>query len=214
MHRFHAFVPPLPRYAALLQKDIDALNGGADRAKLLNVVMQLRKCCNHPYLFQGAEPGPPFITGACGRCARGVAVKLRAQGKTDAAGLYAAGTGLASCLRACSCAGWERWRGVLMRWPAVICIAFLLLLNYHPCFLDTGEHLVENSGKLVLLDKLLPRLKERDSRVLIFSQMTRMIDILEDYCLYRWGRGGEGAARPGLRECDVEVGPGERWAGA
>ncbi|GLI59043.1 hypothetical protein VaNZ11_000871 [Volvox africanus] len=97
-------------YAALLQKDIDALNGGADRAKLLNVVMQLRKCCNHPYLFQGAEPGPPFIT---------------------------------------------------------------------------GEHLVENSGKLVLLDKLLPRLKERESRVLIFSQMTRMIDILEDYCLYR-----------------------------
>lgn len=52
------------RYAALLQKDIDALNGGADRSRLLNVVMQLRKCCNHPYLFQGAEPGPPFITGA------------------------------------------------------------------------------------------------------------------------------------------------------
>jgi SNF2 family DNA or RNA helicase len=51
------------RYAALLQKDIDALNGGADRSRLLNVVMQLRKCCNHPYLFQGAEPGPPFITG-------------------------------------------------------------------------------------------------------------------------------------------------------
>lgn len=25
--------------------------------------MQLRKCCNHPYLFQGAEPGPPFFTG-------------------------------------------------------------------------------------------------------------------------------------------------------
>jgi SWI/SNF-related matrix-associated actin-dependent regulator of chromatin subfamily A member 5 len=51
-------------YAALLQKDIEALNGGADRSRLLNVVMQLRKCCNHPYLFQGAEPGPPFVTGA------------------------------------------------------------------------------------------------------------------------------------------------------
>lgn len=59
----HVPLPPL-RYAALLQKDIDALNGGADRSRLLNVVMQLRKCCNHPYLFQGAEPGPPFITGA------------------------------------------------------------------------------------------------------------------------------------------------------
>lgn len=97
-------------YAALLQKDMEAVTGGADRSRLLNIVMQLRKCCNHPYLFQGAEPGPPYIT---------------------------------------------------------------------------GEHLVENSGKLVLLDKLLPKLKERGSRVLIFSQMTRMIDILEDYCMYR-----------------------------
>lgn len=97
-------------YAALLQKDIDALNGGADRSRLLNVVMQLRKCCNHPYLFQGAEPGPPFVT---------------------------------------------------------------------------GDHLVENSGKMVLLDKLLVRLQERGSRVLVFSQMTRMLDILEDYCLYK-----------------------------
>lgn len=50
-------------YAALLQKDIEAVNGGADRSRLLNIVMQLRKCCNHPYLFQGAEPGPPFFTG-------------------------------------------------------------------------------------------------------------------------------------------------------
>lgn len=100
-------------YAGLLQKDVAALQGGADRSKLLNVVMQLRKCCNHPYLFQGAEPGPPYIT---------------------------------------------------------------------------GEHLVENSGKMVLLDKLLPKLKERQSRVLIFSQMTRMIDVLEDYCLWKgWG---------------------------
>lgn len=97
-------------YAALLQKDMDAVTGGADRSRLLNIVMQLRKCCNHPYLFQGAEPGPPYLT---------------------------------------------------------------------------GEHLVENAGKMVLLDKLLPKLKSRGSRVLIFSQMTRMIDILEDYCMYR-----------------------------
>jgi SWI/SNF-related matrix-associated actin-dependent regulator of chromatin subfamily A member 5 len=97
-------------YAALLQKDIEAVNGGADRSRLLNIVMQLRKCCNHPYLFQGAEPGPPFTT---------------------------------------------------------------------------GDHLVDNSGKMVLLDKLLPKLQSRNSRVLIFSQMTRLLDILEDYCIYR-----------------------------
>ena len=41
------------------------------------------------------------------------------------------------------------------------------------------------AGKLVLLDRLLPKLQARDSRVLIFSQMTRLLDILEDYCLYR-----------------------------
>ena len=42
-----------------------------------------------------------------------------------------------------------------------------------------------HAGKLVLLDRLLPKLQARDSRVLIFSQMTRLLDILEDYCLYR-----------------------------
>ncbi|XP_052188744.1 ISWI chromatin-remodeling complex ATPase CHR11 isoform X2 [Diospyros lotus] len=48
-----------------------------------------------------------------------------------------------------------------------------------------GEHLITNAGKMVLLDKLLPKLKERDSRVLIFSQMTRLLDILEDYLMFR-----------------------------
>lgn len=44
---------------------------------------------------------------------------------------------------------------------------------------------VYNAGKMVILDKLLPRLQEQGSRVLIFSQMTRMIDILEDYCYWK-----------------------------
>eukprot|EP00891_Asterochloris_glomerata_P000647 jgi/Astpho2/647/Aster-04487 len=97
-------------YRNLLSKDIEALHGGAERTRLLNIVMQLRKCCNHPYLFQGAEPGPPYTQ---------------------------------------------------------------------------GDHLITNSGKMVLLDKLLPRLHQRGSRVLIFSQMTRLLDILEDYCVFR-----------------------------
>ena len=97
-------------YKKALQKDIAVVNSGGDRSRLLNMVMQLRKCCNHPYLFQGAEPGPPYFT---------------------------------------------------------------------------GEHLIENSGKLMLLDKLLKRLKQKGSRVLVFSQMTRLLDILEDYMLYR-----------------------------
>jgi SWI/SNF-related matrix-associated actin-dependent regulator of chromatin subfamily A member 5 len=36
-----------------------------------------------------------------------------------------------------------------------------------------------------VMDKLLVKLKTQDSRVLIFSQMTRMLDILEDYCHHR-----------------------------
>jgi SNF2 family DNA or RNA helicase len=49
----------------------------------------------------------------------------------------------------------------------------------------TDEHLIENSGKMVILDKMLRFLKTRGSRVLIFSQMSRVLDILEDYCLFR-----------------------------
>ncbi|VAH56711.1 unnamed protein product [Triticum turgidum subsp. durum] len=97
-------------YRGLLQKDLEVINAGGERKRLLNIAMQLRKCCNHPYLFQGAEPGPPYTT---------------------------------------------------------------------------GDHLIETAGKMVLLDKLLPKLKDRDSRVLIFSQMTRLLDILEDYLIYR-----------------------------
>ena len=50
-------------YKGLIQKDIEVVNSGGDRSRLLNIAMQLRKCCNHPYLFQGAEPGPPYTTG-------------------------------------------------------------------------------------------------------------------------------------------------------
>uniref|UniRef100_A0A672H0I9 Uncharacterized protein n=1 Tax=Salarias fasciatus TaxID=181472 RepID=A0A672H0I9_SALFA len=43
------------------------------------------------------------------------------------------------------------------------------------------QNLVRGGGKLVLLDKLLTRLRERGNRVLIFSQMVRMLDILAEY---------------------------------
>jgi len=80
------------------------------KAHYLNIVMQLRKVCNHPFLFAGIE---------------------------DESG-----------------AGGE-------------------------------EQIIVTSGKMRLLDRLLPRLKEGGSQVLIFSQMTSMLDILEDYCVYR-----------------------------
>ncbi|KAK3394894.1 chromatin remodelling complex ATPase chain ISW1 [Podospora didyma] len=101
-------------YKKILEKDIDAVNGAGgkreSKTRLLNIVMQLRKCCNHPYLFEGAEPGPPYTT---------------------------------------------------------------------------DEHLIFNAGKMMVLDKLLKRMKQQGSRVLIFSQMSRLLDILEDYCVFR-----------------------------
>ena len=36
-----------------------------------------------------------------------------------------------------------------------------------------------------MTDKLLPKLQAQGSRVLIFSQMARVLDILEDYCWFR-----------------------------
>lgn len=47
-------------YRNVLLRDIDMVNGtggggNAGRTVILNIVMQLRKCCNHPYLFAGVE---------------------------------------------------------------------------------------------------------------------------------------------------------------
>ena len=47
--------------------------------------------------------------------------------------------------------------------------------------INEGDFVTNGSGKLVLLDKLLPRLKETGHRILIFSQFKIMLDILEDY---------------------------------
>lgn len=42
-----------------------------------------------------------------------------------------------------------------------------------------GEHLIQASGKLIVLDQLLQYLKLRGHRALIFSQMTHVLDISE-----------------------------------
>ncbi|KAG7229909.1 hypothetical protein INR49_009627 [Caranx melampygus] len=47
------------------------------------------------------------------------------------------------------------------------------------------EQLVQCSGKFLILDRLLPALKERGHKVLIFSQMTSILDLLMDYCYLR-----------------------------
>ena len=47
------------------------------------------------------------------------------------------------------------------------------------------ETLVSDAGKLSVLDGLLVKLKAEGHRVLIYSQMTRMIDLLEEYMNHR-----------------------------
>jgi SWI/SNF-related matrix-associated actin-dependent regulator of chromatin subfamily A member 5 len=87
-------------YTKVLMKDIDIDNGAGkvEKMRLQNILMQLRKCTNHPYLFDGVEPGPPYTT---------------------------------------------------------------------------DEHLIQNCGKLTILDKLLPKIQAQGSRALVFTQMTR-----------------------------------------
>lgn len=48
-----------------------------------------------------------------------------------------------------------------------------------------GEHLIEVSGKLKVVDRLLSKLYKENHQVLIFTQFTMMLNILEDFCNYR-----------------------------
>uniref|UniRef100_A0AC35TMI4 Helicase ATP-binding domain-containing protein n=1 Tax=Rhabditophanes sp. KR3021 TaxID=114890 RepID=A0AC35TMI4_9BILA len=50
---------------------------------------------------------------------------------------------------------------------------------------STEQHLIDNCGKLKILDKLLVKLKAQGSKVLVFAQFINSLDILEDYCKYR-----------------------------
>lgn len=51
--------------------------------------------------------------------------------------------------------------------------------------LKVDEELVNKSGKLLVLDAMLVKLKERGHKVLLFSTFTSLLDILEDYLLMR-----------------------------
>lgn len=99
-------------YKALLIKDIGILagDGKGSKAMLNNLLMQLRKCCLHPFLFKGVEEDPD---------------------KTSL------------------------------------------------------EDLIGNSGKLAVLDLLLQSLYKKGHRVILFSQFTQVLDILDDYCRLR-----------------------------
>lgn len=106
-------------YRALYEKNVEFLHKNKTKAvdgpSLSNLAMQLRKCCNHPFLLEGVED------------------EVRAQ------------------------EGREK--------------------------MSDGDFLVESSGKLVLLDKLLPRLEDDGHRVLIFSQFKVRKPLLSPFLL-------------------------------
>ncbi|XP_059924216.1 chromodomain-helicase-DNA-binding protein 5 [Gadus macrocephalus] len=103
-------------YKFILTRNFEALNskGGGNQVSLLNIMMDLKKCCNHPYLFPVASMEAP----------------VTASGSYD------------------------------------------------------GNQLVKSSGKLTLMQKMMRKLKDQGHRVLIFSQMTKMLDLLEDFLEY------------------------------
>lgn len=106
-------------YKWILERNFHDLNKGVrgNQVSLLNIVVELKKCCNHPFLFESADHG------------YGGDFDSNDSSKLD--------------------------------------------------------RIIWSSGKLVILDKLLMRLHETKHRVLIFSQMVRMLDILADYMSYR-----------------------------
>ncbi len=61
--------------------------------------------------------------------------------------------------------------------------------NHPYLFSQDGYHInddvIRTSGKVELLDRMLPKLKAAGHRVLMFTQMTKMMPILEDYFAYR-----------------------------
>ncbi len=50
---------------------------------------------------------------------------------------------------------------------------------------EYGEHLIENCGKLKFVDRLLKHIMAKNEQILIFSNFTSLLDILEDYCTMR-----------------------------
>ena len=69
-------------------------------------------------------------------------------------------------------------------------LGFFTITGVEPEPFELGEHLVEASAKLVLIDRLLKWLQANDHKVLLFSQMTHMLDVVQDYLGYRGDRGG------------------------
>lgn len=151
-------------YRAILEKNIEFLTKGdkSNAPNLINAMMELRKCCIHPYLINGAEEK---IIGDY------VKRKRQIEGVQETTGKVAIHIG-----------------------------------EY--VMTDQDEYyriMIQSSGKLVLLDKLLAKLKA-GHKVLIFSQMTKCLDLLADYLAYRGYKFEriDGGVRGDLRQAAID----------
>ncbi|PRQ42235.1 putative DNA helicase chromatin regulator PHD family [Rosa chinensis] len=76
---------------------------------------------------------------------------------------------------------------VVMELRKLCCHAYMLE-GVEPYIEDANEshkQLLESSGKLQVLDRMMVKLKQQGHRVLIYSQFQHMLDLLEDYCTYK-----------------------------
>ena len=65
----------------------------------------------------------------------------------------------------------------------------LYIYKYIYIYIYTGDAhpqvLIAASGKFKVLDRMLTKLHAEGHKVLIFSQMTKLLDILQDYCVLK-----------------------------
>lgn len=59
------------------------------------------------------------------------------------------------------------------------------ILAFTVLFLFNRAELYRASGKFELLDRILPKLRATNHRVLLFCQMTSLMTIMEDYFAFR-----------------------------
>lgn len=79
---------------------------------------------------------------------------------------------------------WRKLMNLLLQLRK-ICNHTYLLPHIAPDPYEVTDDIVKGSGKLLMLDRMLPALRADGHRCLIFSQFTSMLDLLEDYCELR-----------------------------
>ena len=136
----------------------------------LKTEKSLCQCCT--YLFLGVEPSDTFASVVTDRQTR--------MWPTD------------YCNPRCACAPRfkkSQWSQTYMYQPSLgsSCVGYSSSATNTPCLLypTDKDNMIYDSGKMAVLDKLLAQLKMEGHRVLVYSQMTRMIDLLEEFMAYR-----------------------------